>query len=255
MLKNIPLFLLLASVCALSGEEPVEIKKDTAAESTMITEGNKKTDTTPEKKEKAKKRKKLKLEDEQNESEKPPEKDPATYKLKNEEMIEDFFSSKFNNYDTGEHLMINIIMGSVTGAMAGTAIGFSVYNTETWESSRNNLYLYGGAGAIAGVVSAGIVTWFETMRKEQFTIGRLLMKYSWYGVFGGAMMGAAFGLIPYSNSENVNDLINYAGYGSAIGLTGSIVLFFFDVPDYLKIYAGPDMRNTGSNVLAFTFTF
>lgn len=208
-----------------------------------------------EKKEKSKKKNVIKLEDEQSDANKLPEKDPTTYKLKNEAIIEEFFSSKYNNYDTGEHLMINLIMGSLTGAVAGTAIGFSVYNSDTWESSRNNLYLFGGAGAITGVLSAGVVTWFEARRKEQFTIGRFLMKYTWYGVFGGGMIGAAIGLIPYSSSENGDDIIRFAGYGAGAGFAGSIVLFFIDVPDYLKIYAGPDLRNPGGNVLAFSFTF
>ena len=119
-------------------------------------------------------------------------------------------------------------------------------------ASLNSLYQYGGSGAGVGVFAGITLTFFERGKIEQFALGKFLLKYSWYGAIGGGILGAGVGLIPYSSSNDYGDIVRYGGYGAGAGLVASLVLFFIDLPDHLKLYT---YQREGQNVFLLTLRF
>ena len=105
-----------------------------------------------------------------------------------------------------------------------------------------------GVGVFAGIT----LTFFERGKIEQFALGKFLLKYSWYGAIGGGILGAGVGLIPYSSSNDYGDIVRYGGYGAGAGLVASLVLFFIDLPDHLKLYT---YQREGQNVFLLTLRF
>lgn len=180
------------------------------------------------------------------------EKDPSTYQLANKRLIEDYTKKDLTPFDRGEHILISAFMGGIGGGVVGGLIGLNGYDKDNNTTSLNSLYKFGGIGAGVGVVTGITLTFFERGKIEQFALGKFLLKYSWYGAIGGALLGAGVGLIPYSSSNDYGDIVRYAGYGAGVGLAASLVLFFIDLPDHLKLYT---YQREGQNVFVLTLKF
>lgn len=181
-----------------------------------------------------------------------PEKDPANYQLANKRLIEDYTAKDLRPFDRGEHILISAFMGGIGGGVVGGLIGLNGYDKDDKTTSLNSLYKFGGIGAGVGVFAGITLTFFERGKIEQFALGKFLLKYSWYGAIGGALLGGGVGLIPYSSSNDYGDIVRYAGYGAGVGLAASLVLFFIDLPDHLKLYT---YQREGQNVFVLTLRF
>lgn len=180
------------------------------------------------------------------------EKDPSTYQLSNKRIIEDYTAQDLRPYDRGEHILISAFMGGIGGGVVGGLIGLNGYDKDNDTTTLNSLYKFGGVGAGVGVVTGITLTFFERGKIEQFALGKFLLKYSWYGAIGGGILGAGVGLIPYSSSNDYGDIVRYAGYGAGVGLVASLVLFFIDLPDHLKLYT---YQREGQNVFVLALRF
>ena len=141
-------------------------------------------------------------------------------------------TSKFdpfkNRVNTSEHAFVNIFMGTLTGAVFGASTGLAFYNTNDKAASQDQLALFSGGLALLGAVTGGILTIFEARQSQQFTLGKPLNNKTWYGGVLGALVGGLAGLIPYSSSGNTDDIVNFVGYGTAIGLMIAWVWQGFD---------------------------
>ncbi|RME88372.1 MAG: hypothetical protein D6767_10310 [Candidatus Hydrogenedentota bacterium] len=131
-------------------------------------------------------------------------------------------------YETGEHWMVNLLVGAFSGAALGTLTGLSMYNSSDMTATNQNLVIFAGGGGLAGGILGGVFTWIEIGRGEQFTIGKEFMDYSWYGGIGGGVLGAMAGLIPYASSKNTDDILKFTGYGAGIGIAISWMLFLWN---------------------------
>ena len=180
------------------------------------------------------------------------EKDPSSYQLSNRRLIEDYTAKDLRPFDRGEHILISAFMGGLGGGVVGGLIGLNGYDKNSDTNTLNALYKFGGIGAGVGVVTGITLTFFERGKIEQFALGKFLLKYSWYGAIGGAILGGGVGLIPYSSSSDTGDIIRYAGYGAGVGLVASLVLFFIDLPDHLKLYT---YQREGQNVFMLSLRF
>lgn len=182
----------------------------------------------------------------------PPEKNPADYQLSNRKLLEAYTSVDLRPYDRGEHMFISGLFGAIGGAFVGGLVGFSQYDKDDTTKSTNMLYAFGGGGAAFGALTGITISFFERGKIAQFALGKFLLKYSWYGTLGGAILGAGVGFIPYASSQNYNDIFHYAGYGAGVGFIGSLVLFFVDLPEYLQLYT---YRYEDQNRMALTLRF
>lgn len=224
---------------------PVVEKNNAAAKAESATEKT-------EKAEKGKKKKQaIKLADDK-EDPPPAEKDPSSYQLSNRKLVEEYTTLDRQPYDRGEHIFISAFFGALGGAVVGGLVGFSQYNKDNETASTNALYAFGGGGAAAGAVSGIFLTFFEQGKIEQFGLGKFLLKYSWYGAVGGAVLGAGVGLIPYSSSQDYGDIFRYGGYGAGIGFAAGLALFFIDLPDHLRLFT---YRREDQNLVALTLRF
>ncbi|MBV6494353.1 MAG: hypothetical protein LDLANPLL_02385 [Turneriella sp.] len=193
----------------------------------------------------------IKLAEDQEEAP-PPEKDPRTYELKNRRMLDDYTVMERRPYDRGEHILIAALMGAIGGGFVGGMVGLSGYDKNDEVKTQEALYTFGGIGAGVGVLAGVTTTFFERGKIEQFAIGRFLLKYSWYGALGGALIGGGIGLIPYASSGDYGDILHFAGYGAGVGLLAGITLFFVDLPDQLRLYTYQRGDQSGV-VLALNF--
>lgn len=182
----------------------------------------------------------------------PPEKDPATYELSNKKYIDEYTELDRRPWDRGEHLLISALMGAIGGGVVGGLVGFSGFNKDDETKTLNSFYSFGGAGAGVGVLAGITVTFFERKKVEQFAIGKFLLKYSWYGAVGGALIGAGIGLIPYASSGDYSDIAKYGGYGAGVGLAAGLALFFIDLPDHLRLYT---YKRDDQSVILLTLRF
>ena len=141
-------------------------------------------------------------------------------------------ASKFDPFkhrvSASEHAFANIFMGTLTGAVFGAGTGLAFYNTNDKTASQDKLALFSGGLALFGAVTGSILTIFEMRRSQQFTLGKPLNDKTWYGGVLGAVIGGLAGLIPYSSSGNKDDILNFVGYGTAIGLMFAWVWQGFD---------------------------
>lgn len=217
-------------------------------EKAAVTEKTEKSDKSPD----GKKKKRTPKLAEDKEDPTPPEKDPATYELSNKKYIDEYTELDRRPWDRGEHLLISAMMGAIGGGVVGGLIGFSGFNKDDETKTLNSFYSFGGAGAGVGVLAGITVTFFERKKVEQFAIGKFLLKYSWYGAIGGALIGAGIGLIPYASSGDYSDIAKYGGYGAGVGLAAGLALFFIDLPDHLKLYT---YKRDDQSVILLTLRF
>ncbi len=157
---------------------------------------------------------------------------------KTKELTEKFIPPGSHDFDVGEHLMINMLIGAFSGGAFGVGSGLAVYEENNSTENEKNLILYGGIGAGAGAIAGGLVTFFEYRKNLQFDMGTDLMNHGWYGALGGAMVGSLAGLIPYSSSKKTQDVLNYTGYGTMAGLAIGLGIYFgYSLPraEYMKL--------------------
>lgn len=178
--------------------------------------------------------------------------DIENYSLKNPELIDRYLSNRNRSYTAGEHLFANIFMGAFSGASFGALGSLVMYTSGDQAASEDNLIKFSGGGALAGVFAGALVTWFEYRHDEQFTIGPVLMNYTWYGAIGGSLAGMVAGLIPFSSSNDTADILNYTGYGALTGVGLGLVLFFVQLPENLNI-AWQATPTDASLALAYKF--
>jgi hypothetical protein len=197
------------------------------------------------------KKKVIKLADDK-EEQRAPVRDPATYELSNKKMVDDFNEFDRHPYDRGEHILISTLFGAFGGAVVGGMTGFYAFDKNDETKSKNALYTFGGVGAGVGALGGLAVSFFERRQIEQFGIGKFLLKYSWYGAFGGALIGAGVGMIPYASSGDYSDIIRNAGYGAGAGFIAGLALFFIDLPDHLKIFS---YRRDDQNTIVLALRF
>jgi hypothetical protein len=235
-------------VVAAPVAEPANAAK---VEKPVATEKADKSEKAEKAEKAAKKKKAIKLAEDA-EDPPPKEKDAATYELSNKRMLDDYLGQDLRPFDRGEHMLISALVGGIGGSVVGGLVGFSMFDKNNETQSLNYLYTFGGAGAGAGAVVGIAVTFFETGKIAQFAIGKFLMRYSWYGAIGGGLLGAGVGFIPYSSSNDYSDIFRYGGYGAGIGLVAGLTLFFFDLPEHLKLYS---YRQADQNMIALTLAF
>lgn len=254
-LRALALILVLfagSAIVAADAETPAKVAEPAAAEAAKpaaeVTEKAEKT----EKSDKAAKKKKTIKMAEDPEDPPPKEKDAATYEVSNKRMLDEYLTQDLRPFDRGEHMLISALVGGIAGSVVGGLVGFSMYDKNDETASKNYLYSFGGAGAGAGAIIGLAVTFFETGKIAQFAIGKFLMKYSWYGAIGGGLLGAGIGFIPYSSSNDYSDIVRYGGYGAGIGLVAGLTLFFFDLPEHLKLYT---YRQADQNMVALALRF
>jgi len=173
------------------------------------------------------------------------DKNPATYELSNKRLIDDYIVQDTHPYDRGEHMLISAFMGAIGGSVVGGLVGFSQYNSNNSTQSQNMLINYADIGAGVGAFAGIFTTFFERGRIYQFAIGKFLLKYSWYGALGGAVIGAGIGFIPYSSSGDSGDIFRYMGYGAGVGLLAGLTFFFIDLPEHLKLFSYQRADQTG----------
>lgn len=250
----LPLLLFAAAgVLSAQAEKVAPAAEAPAAEKATVAEATEKG-PKGEKSEKASKKKKPTVMKIAEDAEDPPpkEKDAETYQLSNKRMLDDYLGQDLRPFDRGEHMLISALVGGIAGSVVGGLVGFSMFDKNDETQSKNYLYSFGGAGAGAGAVIGLAVTFFETGKIAQFAIGKFLMKYSWYGAIGGGLLGAGIGFIPYSSSNDYSDILRYGGYGAGIGLVAGLTLFFFDLPEHLKLYT---YRQADQNMVALALRF
>ncbi len=147
--------------------------------------------------------------------------------LKNSELIDSYiYTSKFR-YSHGEHLLINMFSGAISGAIYGALIGFSDFDVDAEKDQYDNVLLFTGIIGGAGLLSGVAIFFIEYFQEEQFNIGKSIWAYSTYGTITGGILGGLFGFIPFASSNDYSDVVNYIGYGSAAGLGVGIILYFF----------------------------
>ena len=154
--------------------------------------------------------------------------------LKNPQMLKDYLEDTGVYYSLGEHILLSMFMGGLTGGIMGGMIGFYGYESDTQPTSARfmNVYLLTGIIAGSGLLIGGVVAIVEHFNGiPQFEVGKDLMKYTIYSTLLGAVVGSLAGLIPYSsNGGDIDSILNYTGYGSAAGLgLGLIFYLLFEV--------------------------
>ena len=147
--------------------------------------------------------------------------------LKNPEMMEEYLEDVGVYYSTGEHILLSMLMGGVTGSIMGSMIGFYDYESDKQpanERYRSVLLMTGIIGGI-GFLTGGLVAVIEYFQYTQFEIGKPILKYTVYTTLIGALLGTLVGLIPYGSNNNIDSILNYMAYGSAAGLASGIILY------------------------------
>jgi hypothetical protein len=164
--------------------------------------------------------------------------------LKNPDLINEFKESSFDDQPF-DHAATYLFYGLLTGGIMGAGGGLSFYTTS---SNLTPIFLSAGAVGAAGAISGFIIALIETSSHNPL-IGSDFVKYTWYGVFGGALIGGLAGFIPYTNSNNdIAVLFNWIGYGSFAGLGAGIALFFLLPKSALKnlvINTSPEQSRVG----------
>lgn len=240
-----------AAPATAAAETGDKVEKPEKSETPDKPEKAKKSEKPDKAAEAARKKRVIKLADDK-ENSLMPEKDPATYELSNKRLIDDYTELDRRPWDRGEHILISSLMGAIGGGIVGGMVGLSGFDQNSETKTLNSLYAFGGAGAGVGVLAGITTTFFERGKVEQFAIGKFLLKYSWYGAIGGALIGGGIGLVPYASSGDYGDIARYAGYGAGVGLAAGLTFFFIDLPDHLKLYS---YRRDDQSVIMLAWRF
>ncbi|MDH4262607.1 MAG: hypothetical protein OEV78_06145 [Spirochaetia bacterium] len=141
--------------------------------------------------------------------------------LKNPGLMQEFKDVNYDDSPT-DRVADYLFYGLLTGGIMGMGGGLAFYTTS---NNLTPLYISAGGVGAAGAVTGVIVALIENSVHNPL-IGSDLLKYTWYGVVGGAMIGGLAGLIPYSTTKNINSILNGIGYGSYAGIGVGMALFF-----------------------------
>lgn len=156
--------------------------------------------------------------------------------LKNPELIKKYTGD--NEKDNGEYFTINLLVAGISGATFGYVSSYSMVNQSDHEKYQ---YLFAGGFALGSMaLSAGIST-VEIYTEQYYRFSMPLFRHSWLGFIIGSASGAVYSMIPYSDSRDSNDILQYTGYGAAAGvglgiLSGLITPFFSDTVHYEMNY-------------------
>ena len=148
--------------------------------------------------------------------------------LKHPQMMEEYMQGTNIYYSPVEHILSSMFMGSIAGGIIGGAIGFYGYDQDKPTPAERFETVYLTAGVVAGVgfLIGGVISVTEYFQKRPFKIGEPFLEYSMYSTFLGAVVGTLTGLLVYSSNNDTDSIINFAGYGSAVGFASGILLFF-----------------------------
>lgn len=168
--------------------------------------------------------------------------------LVNDELIKRYLDDD-SLYNPEERFLATTIMGTFSGFVFGSVGSLALYDSNnTDDENTNNLLLFGGILGVGGMATGATIAWIEHQNKKYFTIGPAMLKYTWYGTLAGALLGAMASLPVYATSEETDDILNFTGYGSLIGLTTGFTMFFFRSPDNLNFSTGYSNGNFISSV-------
>lgn len=142
--------------------------------------------------------------------------------LRNPVLMDEFKQSYFDSSPT-DHVVTTLFYGLLTGGIMGMAGGLSFYTTTT-ATDLTPLYISAGVVGITGALAGAIVAMVENSTHNPL-LGSDLLKLTWYGVIGGAMIGSVAGLFPYSTTGDSVTLLNWIGYGSYAGIGVGVALF------------------------------
>lgn len=153
-----------------------------------------------------------------------------------DELEEEYLGSRLSVFHPMEHGLINFSVGLVSGVAWGYAAGLSNWNSNNDTDFENRAGIWAGVYGLAGGVGGLVVTFVEYNKKEQFTIGKRLWEYGWYGMIAGGLLGGTVGLVPYgiNGDDNLDTVYHYAGWGIIIGVPLSIGMSYFISDDYLS---------------------
>lgn len=146
--------------------------------------------------------------------------------LKNPELIKKYMDEE--DRDNGEYFTMNLLVAGISGAVFGYVSSYSMVKNSDDEKYQ---YLFTGGFALGSMALSAGVSGFEIMKKQHYRISMPLFRHSWLGFLIGSFSGAVYSLIPYSESNNTDDILQYTGYGAAVGtgigiLSGLISPFF-----------------------------
>jgi hypothetical protein len=149
--------------------------------------------------------------------------------LFSEDIESKYFGRDLGHTTKMNHFILNIIVGGITGGGFGYASSLVAYDSKGSNGSTAGVFT--GIGFLLGAAGGTFATFWEMRKKEQFTYGKEMWEYSWYGAILGGLVGTGIGIIPYADSNNGDDLLNYMGLGVLIGVPVSLVMFFIFYDD------------------------
>ncbi|MDH5716377.1 MAG: hypothetical protein OEZ22_01925 [Spirochaetia bacterium] len=158
-------------------------------------------------------------------------KTPEDLKLKNAQLMEYYLESEAYGLAAGEHFLVNMAMGFFSGGILGAIGGLSFYKTGDSENNKKYIYIFCGAGGLSGFLAGAAVTYFESRKNEQFTIGTSIMNYTFYGAIGGFIAGALGGAIPYAQSGDTGEILKFGGYGTLGGIFTGLTVYLIKPPE------------------------
>ncbi|GEM_PF-3091260 len=171
--------------------------------------------------------------------------------LKNPELIQKFLPSE--KEDPGEYFTINLLVAGVSGAAFGYVSSYSMISNADYKKYQG---LYTGGFALGAMGVSAIFSGIEIYSDRYYFYSKPLFRHSWLGFIIGSLVGASYSMIPYSESKNTDDVLQYLGYGALVGTGLGLVsgmvypVFFQDIR--FNTYYDP---STSRGVFSFTRQF
>ncbi len=171
--------------------------------------------------------------------------------LKNPELIQKFLPSE--KEDPGEYFTINLLVAGISGAAFGYVSSYSMITNADYKKYQG---LYTGGFALGAMGVSAIFSGIEIYSDRYYFYSKPLFRHSWLGFIIGSLVGTSYSVIPYSESKNTDDVLQYLGYGAMAGtglglLSGMVYPVFFQDMKF-NAYYDPTMNR---GVFSFTRQF